>query len=119
MATTLAQAIAWGRSRLLRAGVASPDVDAVLLAAHTLGLGRGDTEARAILGAPEPHGYRDLVERRARREPLQHITGTAPFRKLELAVGPGVFVPRPETELLVQLTLDLVRVWRGDRKSVV
>lgn len=113
MATTLAQAIAWGRSRLLRAGVASPDADAVLLAAHTLGLGRGDTEARAILGAPEPDGYRDLVERRARREPLQHITGTAPFRQLELAVGPGVFVPRPETELLVQLTLDLVRVWRG------
>jgi release factor glutamine methyltransferase len=42
----------------------------------------------------------DLVERRARREPLQHLTGVAWFRHVDLAVGPGVFVPRPETELL-------------------
>ena len=112
MATTLAQAIAWGRRELAAAGVPSPDADAVLLASHALGLGRGETEAKAILGAPEPSGYRDLVARRARREPLQHITGRAPFRQLELAVGPGVFVPRPETELLVQLTLDEARRWR-------
>lgn len=112
MGSTLAQAIAWARAELTAAGVASPDNDAVLLAAHALGLPRGETEARAILGSPEPEGYRELVHRRAAREPLQHITGTAPFRQLELAVGPGVFVPRPETELLVQLALDHARAWR-------
>ena len=47
-----------------------------------------------------------LVSRRAAREPLQHITGRAPFRHLELAVGPGVFVPRPETETVVQYAID-------------
>ena len=113
MPDTLAQALAWGRAELARAGVGSPDADAVLLAGHALGLSRGETQARAILGAQEPDGYRDLVRRRARREPLQHITGTAPFRQLELAVGPGVFVPRPETELLVQLALDHVHAWRA------
>ncbi|RKQ36666.1 peptide chain release factor N(5)-glutamine methyltransferase [Kocuria tytonis] len=112
MPSTLAQAIGWARAELVRAGVGSPDADAVLLAAHALGLSRGETEAKAILGAAEPEGYRELVRRRARREPLQHITGTAPFRQLELAVGPGVFVPRPETELLVQLTLDRAHAWR-------
>src|SRR5690606_10498101 len=47
-----------------------------------------------------------LVHRRAAREPLQHITGLAPIRSLELAVGPGVFVPRPETEQVVQFAID-------------
>lgn len=52
------------------------------------------------------------MARRAQRIPLQHLTGKAPFRQLELSVGPGVFVPRPETELLVQLSLDEARLWR-------
>ncbi|MDO4918588.1 peptide chain release factor N(5)-glutamine methyltransferase [Kocuria sp.] len=117
MTDTLARALAWGRTVLRDAGVASPDADAALLAAHALGLSRGEAEARAILGAPEPEGYRELVERRARREPLQHITGRAPFRQLELAVGPGVFVPRPETELLVQLALDHARAWRASGRA--
>lgn len=117
MNTTLAQALAWARARLHAAGIVSADADAALLAGHALGLSRGEVEARAILGAPEPAGYRELVERRVAREPLQHITGRAPFRQLELAVGPGVFVPRPETELLVQLTLDEVRSWRENGVS--
>ncbi|MGX5671325.1 peptide chain release factor N(5)-glutamine methyltransferase, partial [Kocuria rhizophila] len=73
------------------------------------------------MGAPEPTGYRALVRRRAAREPLPHITGTAPFRDLELAVSPGVFVPRPETELLVQLALDAARLWReaGETRPAV
>ena len=50
-----------------------------------------------------------LVERRAAREPLQHITGRAAFRQLELAVGPGVFVPRPETEFVAQFAIDALR----------
>lgn len=112
MGATLAQALRWARGELAEAGVASPDTDAVLLAAHLMGLSRGEVEAKAILGAAEPAGYRDLVAQRATRIPLQHLTGKAPFRQLELAVGPGVFVPRPETELLVQLSLDEARLWR-------
>lgn len=46
--------------------------------------------------------FHSMVDRRAKREPLQHITGHAPFRYLDLKVGPGVFIPRPETELVVQ-----------------
>ena len=112
MGATLAQALRWARGELAEAGVASPDTDAALLAAHLMGLNRGEVEAKAILGATEPAGYRDLVAQRAARIPLQHLTGKAPFRQLELSVGPGVFVPRPETELLVQLSLDEARLWR-------
>lgn len=97
-------------ARLARAGVPDPEVDAELLAAHVLGAGRGAVQAAAIRGdAIDPQtatALDALVERRAAREPLQHITGVAPFRHLELRVGPGVFVPRPETELVAQLALD-------------
>lgn len=83
-------------ARLDAAGVASPRVDAELLAEHSTGV------ARPGLGRLDDPGERfwGLVERRARREPLQHILGRAWFRHLEVAVGPGVFVPRPETELV-------------------
>jgi release factor glutamine methyltransferase len=53
--------------------------------------------------------YDDLVTRRATREPLQHLTGTAAFRHVELKVGPGVFVPRPETELLAGWAIEVAR----------
>ncbi|MDR7281047.1 peptide chain release factor N(5)-glutamine methyltransferase [Catenuloplanes atrovinosus] len=92
--------MARGTSRLGEAGVPSPRVDAEILAAHVLGVSRsqlllsdGFTE-QALLE------YVKAVETRASGVPVQHITGRAPFRHVELAVGPGVFVPRPETELL-------------------
>lgn len=95
---------------LTAAHVPSPDADAELLVAHVLGLSRGQVQARAVTGASldaeERHAVLELVERRAAREPLQHLTGVAAFRSLELAVGPGVFVPRPETELVAQLAID-------------
>lgn len=86
---------------LRTAGVASPEHDAAELLAHLL----GTTRARIRLDPPaldptQADRYDELVTRRARREPLQHLTGTAAFRHVELQVGPGVFVPRPETELL-------------------
>jgi release factor glutamine methyltransferase len=85
---------------LTEAGVASPDFDAAELLAHVLGTTRGNL-ALVDEVAPEAAGeYAELIRRRAAREPLQHLTGTAYFRHVELAVGPGVFVPRPETELL-------------------
>jgi release factor glutamine methyltransferase len=84
-------------------------VDAELLLAHVLGVPR----ARLLL-APAPDGaaraaFETALTRRAVREPLQHIVGTAPFRHVEVAVGPGVFVPRPETELLVDAVLPSLR----------
>lgn len=85
---------------LSAAGVPSPRSDAELLAAHVLGVSRG----RVALGEfteDQLTRYRSLIAERARRVPLQHLTGSAPFRYLDLAVGPGVFIPRPETELLV------------------
>jgi release factor glutamine methyltransferase len=53
--------------------------------------------------------FEALLDRRVTREPLQHIVGTAPFRHIEVAVGSGVFVPRPETELLVDAVLPVLR----------
>lgn len=106
---TLAQALRRGTEVLSRAGVPAPEVDAVQLAGHLLGLDRGEVSARAIIGAAAPAGFDELVERRAAREPLQHIVGTAPFRRLEIQVGPGVFIPRPETELLVELLVERLR----------
>ena len=82
------------------AGVASPDFDAAELLAHVLGTTRGGLPTAPPPTPEQAEAYDALVARRAAREPLQHLTGTAAFRYLELAVGPGVFVPRPETELL-------------------
>ncbi len=86
---------------LAAAGIEDPAVDAELLVGHVLGLSRGQVQSRAITRAAVDAGdaarVLELTARRARREPLQHITGVAHFRSLELLVGPGVFVPRPET----------------------
>lgn len=111
---TLADAVRHAADRLARAGVPDPQVDAELLAAHVLGMGRGGIQAALVRGDAIDHdaaeALESLVVRRATREPLQHITGLAPFRHLELRVGPGVFVPRPETEVVAQLAIDMLRV---------
>ncbi|MGO4230722.1 peptide chain release factor N(5)-glutamine methyltransferase [Arthrobacter sp. YAF34] len=103
---SLAEAIREATAVLAAAGVPSPRVDAELLAEHLLGVGLGRLRALMLGDAPAPEGYADLVAERAQRIPLQHITGVAHFRYLELAVGPGVFIPRPETESVVQLVID-------------
>jgi release factor glutamine methyltransferase len=95
---------------LQRAGVPTAEVDADLLIGHVLGLSRGAVQARAITATPVSAdvvaAVLRLVDRRSLREPLQHITGIAHFRGLDLAVGPGVFVPRPETEQVAQHAID-------------
>ena len=101
-AVGLRRAVVDAAAGLAAAGVASPRVDAEFLAAHVLGIDRGRLALVAALSADQAERYRDLVARRALRVPLQHLTGSAPFRWLDLAVGPGVFIPRPETELLVE-----------------
>jgi release factor glutamine methyltransferase len=95
--------------RLADAGVASPEVDAQTLLAHVLGTDRSRLVLVDEVGGEEATAYDVLVARRVRREPLQHLTGTAYFRHVELAVGPGVFVPRPETELLAGWAIDRAR----------
>jgi len=98
---------------LASAGVPTPRVDAELLLAHVTGTGRGVVRARAVTGSALLPCHKEAlvasIVRRASREPLQHITGTAGFRSLELHVGPGVFVPRPETEGVAQLAIDALR----------
>lgn len=99
------QAIDDAAALLAEAGVGSPRVDAELLAAHAAGTDRGRL---GLLSRPAdvPTGFQDrfdaLVAERAKRVPLQHLTGTAAFGPVQLAVGPGVFTPRPETEALLE-----------------
>ncbi|KUI00908.1 protein-(glutamine-N5) methyltransferase, release factor-specific [Mycolicibacterium acapulense] len=102
--TTLSQTIDAAATVLAEAGVATPRVDAELLAAHVLGTDRG--RLRFIEAGPEfAQRYDDLIARRARRVPLQHLVGTAAFGPVDVHVGPGVFIPRPETEALLEWAL--------------
>jgi release factor glutamine methyltransferase len=122
---SLRTALATAHQRLEDAGIASPTADAHLLAAHVLGVGRGELSRRVVLGyelTPEETARLDgAVAERARRVPLQHLTGLAPFRGLELLVGPGVFVPRAETELVAGWAVAAARavVAAGDEPLVV
>jgi release factor glutamine methyltransferase len=92
---------------LAAAGVESARAEAELIAAHVLGVGRGRLPLIDAIRPDDLHRFGDLVLRRSTRVPLQHVLGTAAFRHLELAVGPGVFVPRPETELLAGWGIDV------------
>ncbi|MGH3858181.1 peptide chain release factor N(5)-glutamine methyltransferase [Actinokineospora sp.] len=85
---------------LAAAGVATPRNDAELLAAHVLGVERGKLPMVPLVDPPVVDALGKLVTRRARREPLQHLIGTAWMGAIGVSVGPGVFVPRPETELM-------------------
>ncbi len=107
-------------SRLLAAGgVASPRVDALALAAHALG-----RDSVVLAMAPDVDEaflsrYAELVERRRRREPLQHILGRMVFRRLRLGSGPGTFVARPETEVVAQVAVDEATALAADGREPV
>ncbi len=94
---------------LARGGVDSPDHDAAELLAHVLGTTRGRLPLVDHVPAAQRSAFETLVVRRSAREPLQHLTGTAAFRHVDLRVGPGVFVPRPETELLAGWAIERAR----------
>ncbi|HEX5189050.1 MAG TPA: peptide chain release factor N(5)-glutamine methyltransferase [Streptosporangiaceae bacterium] len=96
--------IAVAVARLAEAGVESPRADAELMAAHRHGVSR--SELNLVPDADFDPRFWDDIARRESREPLQHITGVAFFRYLELEVGPGVFVPRPETEVMTGWAID-------------
>lgn len=120
-AVSLSDLLRRAAQTLASAGVPTPEVDAELLAAHVFGLSRGELLAASLRGADAADAanaanapdaldrFDAFIARRAAREPLQHLTGVAPFRHLELRVGPGVFVPRPETEMVAQLAIDALR----------
>lgn len=92
--------------RLAAAGIETALLDAQLLAAHLMQASLSEVRKQALFDSPTPDGFAELVELRAQRVPLQHLTGKTGFRHVELRVGPGVFIPRQETELVVQAALD-------------
>jgi release factor glutamine methyltransferase len=95
----LSEALRRATATLQEAGIESPRVDAEILAAHVLGVPRSKLILVSTLDDP---WFGELIARRAKRVPLQYLTETAPFLELSLYVGPGVFIPRPETEMLAQ-----------------
>lgn len=105
-------------ARFESVGIESAQVDAELLAGHILGLTRGGVQAQVLVGATvgeeQAEQISNLYGRRFAREPLQHITGVAHFRQLELSVGRGVFIPRPETEFVAQLAIDAIREFENN-----
>lgn len=98
-------AILEAASELEQAGVQSPRADAELLAAHLLGVERTRLGLVPLVDPSMIEAYRTMVAQRAKRIPLQYITGTAVMGNISIEVGPGVFVPRPETELLLDWAL--------------
>lgn len=110
--------------RLSRAGVPSPDVDSIALVAHLLGTTASEIRTASARGDQLPDSvdldtFATRVLRRGDREPLQHITGVAHFRNLDLEVGSGVFIPRPETESVAQAAIDAARRLGPGRDGIV
>lgn len=94
--------------QLADAGVPSAQVDAEELAAHLLGISRTRLGLHPLVEPDWIDRYRKLVARRAERTPLQHLIGTAVLGRTTVVVGPGVFIPRPETEVLVEWALQAI-----------
>jgi release factor glutamine methyltransferase len=96
-------------ARLAAAGAESPRLDAELLLAAALGVSRTELYLRpsGALAPGERERFEELVARRAAREPVAYILGRKPFRRIELEVDRRVLIPRPETELLVEVGLEL------------
>lgn len=102
-------------SRELREVSDSPRLDTELLLGHVLQIDRGALRARPerVLGAQEQSEFHRLLERRKRREPVAYLLGNAGFMDFELEVNPAVLIPRPETELLVELAIATLAAHQG------
>lgn len=109
MTSSVRAALADAADRLTAAGVESGRADAEALLAWATGTPRGRLHALSGVSDEAGAAFRTALARRERREPLQHITGRAAFRHLELEVGPGVFIPRPETEVMAGAAVDELR----------
>ena len=109
-----------GTELLASAGVESARVDAELLTAFVLGISRGELQSKLITNfeIEDTESIDALLQKRAERIPLQHLTGLAYFRNLTLRVGPGVFIPRPETEGVAELAIQALRAVPGEPVAV-
>jgi release factor glutamine methyltransferase len=105
-------ALEFATETFAKAGIESAAADAELLLAHVLQISRGELVAKTFSNAEfeEVQVFNELVAKRSERIPLQHLTGVAHFRRISLKVGPGVFVPRPETEVVTQLAIDALKI---------
>ncbi len=121
--TSVGEIVAALAERFDRAGIASPLADAELVVGHVAGWTRGEVATKTFMGAELDEALARKINviatRRESREPLQHITGESPFRHLVLAVGPGVLIPRPETELVAEWAIDALRQVPSPRPRAV
>ncbi|MEY5145779.1 MAG: peptide chain release factor N(5)-glutamine methyltransferase [Actinomycetota bacterium] len=118
----LVEALAFAKEKLASSGVPSPDADAHWLLAHATDSTRAELLTNIsfdlVLTQEQITEFNLSLEKRLRRIPLQHITGTAAFRSLELAVGPGVFIPRFETEQVTQIAIDFLNSLPARPKAI-
>lgn len=116
----LSELLTRGTELLALAGIDSAEVDAQLILAHVLGISRGELQAKLFLDPEidDTSVFDALLQKRSERVPLQHLTGVAYFRNLSLAVGPGVFIPRPETEGVAELAIQALRLVPGNPIAV-
>jgi len=119
-AWTLGKLIEWTRGFFEKKGIPQPRLEAEILLAHVLGLGRIDLYLKydQPVGEAERAAYRDLVRRRAGREPARYLVGGCEFMSLAMKVTPACLIPRPETELLVEEVLRLAGV-RSPRRPAM
>lgn len=112
--STIAKAIQAGAEQLSLAGISTPRLDAEVLLRHVLGVDRTQlfVRLRDPLSGEEQAAFDGLIERRLAGEPIAYMTGKREFMGLSFAVGPGVLIPRPETEVLVEWALE----WLRDRQ---
>ena len=110
----ISDALKLATDKFSAAGILSPSFDAEALGCFILKLDKSELALLAIdnqgLTESKLSDFLEVIQRREKREPLQHIIGLAPFRHLELEVGPGVFIPRPETEQLVELAINKIQI---------
>ena len=105
----VADALRWGEQILTAEDINGPRIQATLLLGDAMGFNRAQLLAnlRDPVPAAAADTYRRSIGRRAAHEPLQYIRGRAPFLDFEVEIGPGVFIPRPETEMVVEEALAL------------
>ena len=113
MAESVRDLIAEATRELSDAGVASPRVDAELIAAHVLDTERGRIFTYENFSSAQANSFKSYIDTRCSHVPVQYIIGVAPFRYLEIEVGPGVLIPRPETELVAQHAIDTAKSLSG------